>query len=309
MGAAIAAHVANAGVPVRLYDVASPEGRDSNAVAAAAIARLRTAEPAPLMHGRNAELITPGCVDDDLHLIADCDWIIEAIVERVEIKRALYARLEQPRKPGSIVSSNTSTIRLAALVETLPGSFRPRLSHHPFLQSAALPAPARGRARGRPRARKPSPQSNASPTYSLGKTVVRCKDTPGFIANRIGIYWLQCAVGKAIELGLRVEEADAVMGKPVGMPKTGVFGLLDMTGIDLMPHVIASMAGALASDDPFHEVHVEPPLIKRMIAEGYTGRKGKGGFLSFAAWCHAQDQRKLSTSRPAIPREPRASSQ
>ena len=123
MGAAIAAHVANAGVRVRLYDVASSGEAGRNAIATAAIARLLTTDPAPLMHRRNAERITPQCVDDDLHLIADCDWIVEAVIERIEVKRALYLRIEQARRPGSIVSSNTSTIRLAALLDGLPESF------------------------------------------------------------------------------------------------------------------------------------------------------------------------------------------
>jgi 3-hydroxyacyl-CoA dehydrogenase len=108
--------------------------------------------------------------------------------------------------------------------------------------------------------------------------VVPCHDTPGFIGNRIGIYWLQCAVGEAMAAGIPVEEADAVLGRPVGIPKTGVFGLLDLVGLDLMPHVLASMEQRLAGDDPFHEVFAVPELLQKMIADGYTGRKGKGGF-------------------------------
>jgi 3-hydroxyacyl-CoA dehydrogenase len=277
MGAGIAAHVANAGVAVRLFDVAARNGGQRNAIAAAAVARLLTMNPAPLMHRRNVELITPACVEDDLHLIEDCDWIIEAIIERVDAKRSLYEKLDQARRPGSIVSSNTSTIRLAALLETMPDSFaRDFLITHFFNPPRYLrllevvPGPAT-------RAEAIATVERFA-DLSLGKTVVRCKDTPGFIANRIGIYWLQCAVGKAIEMNLRVEEADAIMGEPIGAPKTGVFGLLDLTGIDLMPHVVSSLAAALAGDDPFHSVHSEPAIIKRMIAEGYTGRKGRGGF-------------------------------
>ncbi|MDP9138115.1 MAG: 3-hydroxyacyl-CoA dehydrogenase family protein, partial [Pseudomonadota bacterium] len=241
MGAAIAAHVANAGIPVRLYDVASAGAAERNAIAAGAIARLLTTDPAPLMHRRNAELITAACVEDDLGLIADCDWIIEAVIERIDIKQALYRQIEQARRPNSIVSSNTSTIRLAALLESLPESFaRDFLITHFFNPPRYLrllevvPGPAT-------RAEALAAVERFA-DFSLGKTVVRCKDTPGFIANRIGIYWLQCAVGKAIELGLRIEEADAIMSKPIGVPKTGIFGLLDMTGIDLMPHVLSSMA-------------------------------------------------------------------
>ncbi len=277
MGAAIAGHVANAGIPVRLYDLVSPQEADRSAIAVAAIAKLLTTEPAPLMHRRNAQLVTPANIEDDLGSIADCDWIIEAVVERIEVKRTLYQRIEQARRTGSIISSNTSTIRLAALLEGLPHGFaRDFLITHFFnpprylrlLEVVAGPA-ADAEALA---------AVERFADFSLGKTVVRCKDTPGFIANRIGIYWLQCAVGKAIELGLSVEEADAVMSGPLGVPKTGIFGLLDVTGIDLMPQVVASMKAALGPDDAFHEICQEPAIITKMIAQGLIGRKGKGGF-------------------------------
>jgi 3-hydroxyacyl-CoA dehydrogenase len=276
MGASIAAHVANAGVKVRLLDVATNNGNRS-AIAAAALDRLLKADPAPFMHRRNAELVTPGNIDDDIGSIADCDWIIEAIVEKVEAKRVLYERIERARRPGSIVSSNTSTISLAPLVDGLPDSFAADfLITHFFNPPRYL--------RLLEIATGPRTRPDAVATISrfadlrLGKTVVRCKDTPGFIANRIGIYWLQCAVTQAMDAGLTVEEADAVLGRPTGVPKTGVFGLLDMVGLDLMPHVLGSMAASLPKDDPFHAAFREPELIRTMIADGYTGRKGKGGF-------------------------------
>ena len=112
----------------------------------------------------------------------------------------------------------------------------------------------------------------------LGKSVVACKDRPGFIGNRLGIYWLQTAVVEAVAAGLTVEEADAIMGKPMGVPKTGVFGLIDLVGLDLMPHINASMSALLDKDDPYHASSTPLPLIEKMIREGYTGRKGKGGF-------------------------------
>ncbi|MCB1871592.1 MAG: 3-hydroxyacyl-CoA dehydrogenase family protein, partial [Gammaproteobacteria bacterium] len=113
---------------------------------------------------------------------------------------------------------------------------------------------------------------------SLGKGVVKCKDTPGFIANRIGIYWIQVAVAEAMALGLTVEEADAVVGKPMGIPKTGVFGLSDLVGLDLLPHLMESMLRRLPANDPLRDRAAIPALIGKMIADGYTGRKGKGGF-------------------------------
>jgi 3-hydroxyacyl-CoA dehydrogenase len=113
---------------------------------------------------------------------------------------------------------------------------------------------------------------------ALGKSVVRCKDRPGFIANRLGTYWIMVGIIEAIDAGLTVEEADAIVGPPLGMPKTGIFGLLDLVGLDLVPHVNASMARALPESDDFHKANRELPLIARMISEGRTGRKGKGGF-------------------------------
>jgi 3-hydroxyacyl-CoA dehydrogenase len=113
---------------------------------------------------------------------------------------------------------------------------------------------------------------------SLGKTVVQCKDSPGFIANRLGVFWLTSAVTEAIEAGLTIEEADAIMGAPFGIPKTGVFGLMDLVGLDLMPHVNSSLAGALPQTDAFHAKNRPVPIIGRLIETGYTGRKGKGGF-------------------------------
>ena len=108
--------------------------------------------------------------------------------------------------------------------------------------------------------------------------MVDAKDTPGFIANRLGVFWIEAAVSAAVEGGLTVEEADAVMGRPIGIPKTGVFGLLDLVGLDLSRHVSREMTAALPKDDAYHEVRTDLPLFQKLIDEGYTGRKGKGGF-------------------------------
>ena len=124
MGAGIAAQVANAGVPVVLLDIAAKDGDNPRAIAEGAVEKLLKTDPAPLMHRRNARLITPGCIDDDMDLIADCDWIVEAIIERLDLKQTLYGKIEAARKPGSIVSSNTSTIPLTQLTGGLPESFR-----------------------------------------------------------------------------------------------------------------------------------------------------------------------------------------
>ncbi|NKB55978.1 MAG: 3-hydroxyacyl-CoA dehydrogenase [Alphaproteobacteria bacterium] len=277
MGASIAAHIANAGLPVMLLDIV-PDGADNrDAVAEGAIERLLKTDPAPLMHKRNARRITPGNIEDHLDRLSDCDWIIEAIIERVDIKRALYEKLEAVRKDGSIVSSNTSTIPLATLTDGMPDRFK-----GDFLITHFFNPPRYMRLLEL--ISGPESRPNTIETLrtfmdtALGKTVIDCKDTPGFIANRIGTFWLQGAVVAAIEDGVTVEEADAVIGRPMGIPKTGVFGLLDMVGLDLMPHVLHSLADALPKDDPFHAIYREPEMIEQMIAAGYTGRKGKGGF-------------------------------
>jgi 3-hydroxyacyl-CoA dehydrogenase len=277
MGAGIAAQVANAGVPVLLLDIVPSGAENRNAIAEGAVARMQKTEPAPLMSARAAKLITPGNTEDHLDQLTGCDWIVEAVVERLEVKQDLYRRIDAVRRPGTAVSSNTSTIPLHMLIEGLGEKFaRDFLITHFFnpprymrlLEIVAGPAS--------------DPDTVAAVSrfgdVMLGKSIVRCKDTPGFIANRLGVYWMQVAMVEAFDLGLTVEEADAIVGPPMGVPRTGIFGLTDLVGLDLMPHVNASMARALANDDPFHAHNRELPLLKRMIEQGLTGRKGKGGF-------------------------------
>ena len=277
MGAGIAAHITNAGVPVVLLDIVPEGAKNRNAIAEDAVKKLLKADPAAFMHERHAKLITTGNIEDHLDRVADCDWIIEAVIEKLDAKHAIYGKIDAVRKPGSIVSSNTSTIPLAVLCEGMPAGFaRDFLITHFFnppryMRLLELVAGEKTRADALQAVRRFA-------DVALGKGVVDCKDTPGFIANRIGIYWLQCGVLEAMEAGLTVEEADLVCGRPMGIPKTGVFGLLDLVGLDLMPHVLGSLAGALPETDAFHAVRREPELIGKMIADGYTGRKGKGGF-------------------------------
>ncbi len=271
MGAGIAAHCANAGVPVVLLDIV-PGG------AAKAVERMLKTDPAPFMHKGAARLVTPGDLGSDAGLLAECDWIVEAIVERLDAKRELYATLDAVRKPGSILSSNTSTIPLAALTEGA-GFARDVLITHFFNppRYMRLLEVVQG-----PETR---PEAVAAITAfadrALGKTVIPCKDRPGFIANRIGGLWIQSAINHAVDLRLSIEEADAVMGPPLGIPKTGVFGLLDLVGLDLMPHVAASMKASLPAEDAYVLGMREHALVARLIAEGRTGRKGgKGGFYT-----------------------------
>jgi len=277
MGAGIAAHVANAGVEVLLLDIVPEGATNRNAIAEMAVEKLLKADPAAFMSKRAARLVTPGNIEDNLADLASCDWIVEAVIERLDIKQALYAKIEAARAPGSAVSSNTSTIPLADLVAGLPESFR-----RDFLITHFFNPPRYMRLLEIVAGANTDAATVAAVSrfadVKLGKTIVTCKDTPGFIANRLGTYWLQRAVGEAFAQGLRIEDADAVMGRPFGIPKTGVFGLIDLVGLDLMPHVQGSLKRALPACDPFHATLRDEPLIEKMIATGYTGRKGKGGF-------------------------------
>ncbi|MYN12656.1 3-hydroxyacyl-CoA dehydrogenase [Pusillimonas sp. TS35] len=277
MGAGIAAQVANAGVPAVLLDVV-PEGAvNRNQIAEKAIAALLKAQPAAFMSKKAARLVTPGNIEDHLALLADCDWIVEAVIEKLDIKHALYKKIDAYRKPGSIVSSNTSTIPLARLVQGMGDAFAADFCITHFfnpprylrlLELVTSPA-------NRPE------QISALTSFidlALGKSVVPCKDSPGFIANRLGTLWIKAALANAFTQGIDVEEADALLGKPFGVPKTGIFGLVDLVGLDLMRYVDASMAALLPEGDLFHRLGQPLPLLEEMVAGGYTGRKGKGGF-------------------------------
>ncbi len=265
MGAGIAAQVANAGVPVVLLDIVPAGANDRSVLAKSAVEKLRKAEPAAFMHDGAAKLIETGNLDDDLGKLADCDWIIEAVLERLDVKQALYHRLQAVRRPGTAISSNTSTIALKWLTQGMGEAFR-----RDFLITHFFNPPRYMRLMELVAGADTDPgladRVASFADRALGKSVVRCNDSPGFIANRLGIYWLQCALVEAIDQGLTVEEADAIVGPPMGIPKTGVFGLMDLVGIDLGPQVNASMRDR------------DVPLIGRMIEQGLTGRKGKGGF-------------------------------
>jgi 3-hydroxyacyl-CoA dehydrogenase len=277
MGAGIAAQFANAGVPVLLLDIVPDGAANRNVLAESAIAKMLKTEPAPFMSARAAKLVTPGNIEDHLAQLAESDWIVEAVVERLDVKQALYRKIDAVRRPGAAVSSNTSTIPLALLTRGLSDGF---ISH--FLITHFFNPPRYMRLLeivAGPHTDVQLAQSVAHfADHVLGKSVVHCHDSPGFIANRLGVYWLEIGVIEAIDLGLTVEEADAVIGKPMGIPKTGVFGLLDLVGLDLMPHINASLAASLPANDAFHAANRDLPLIRKMIAEGHTGRKGKGGF-------------------------------
>ena len=277
MGAGIAAQVANAGVPVVLLDIVPKEGSNRNAIAEGAVAKMLKTEPAPFMSKSAARLVETGNIEDHLDKVVECDWVIEAVIERLDIKQGLYAKLEAVKRDGTAVSSNTSTIPLANLVEGRSDAFK-----RDFLITHFFNPPRYMRlleiVTGRDTDAAVAAKVEQFADVAMGKTVVQANDTPGFIANRIGTYWIQLGINAAFDMGLTVELADAIVGKPMGVPKTGIFGLVDLVGIDLMPHLQASLTSTLPKDDPYHAIARTMPLIEKMIAHGYTGRKGKGGF-------------------------------
>ena len=276
MGSGIAAQIANAGHQALLLDLAARDGAEKSP-AEMAIDRLLASDPPQLMHKRNAGSITTGTISDDFDKLAECDWIIEAVVERLDIKKDLYARLHATIGPDCIVSSNTSTIPISLLVEDMPADFRKRfaITHYfnPVRYMRLLEL-----VRGADTEDAVIDRLADFNDRVLGKGVVRCADTPGFLGNRVGVFALQVGIDEAMRNALTIEQADALMGRPMGIPKTGVFGLYDLIGIDLMVDVVASLRSILPEGDAFHAVGGENAMISAMIADGFTGNKGRGGF-------------------------------
>ena len=300
MGAGIAAHCANAGCEVLLLDIVK-EGGDRSAIAKAAVQQMAKSNPEMLMHKGNVKLISAGNIEDDLDKLSEADWVIEVIVENLGIKTSLYASMSEHIGPDTIVSSNTSTLPRSELVEGMSSEMTSRfLITHFFNPPRYLPLLEV----------VTSPEVDDSVTERLcsfaderlGKRVIMCNDTPGFIGNRLGVYFIQRAFKATIDHGFTVEQADAMLGRPLGIPKTAVFGLMDLVGIDLSVHVIESLISHLPKDDPFHDiVGTGEDIIQEMIADGYTGRKGKGGFyrLNKEGGKRVKEARDLTTGEYA----------
>jgi len=277
MGLGIAGQLANAGVEVLLLDIPA-DGDDRNAITERALQRLLDENQPGLLHKDYVDRITIGNIEDDMHRLADVDWITEAVVERLDIKKALYREIDSHRKQGSIISSNTSTIPISLLVEDMPISFREEFAITHFFNPVRFMRLLEI-VRGEATRLEVIKCLELFADRLLGKGIVVCNDTPGFLGNRVGVYAIQMALHTAFRMGLRPEEADAIFGRPMGIPKTGVFGLYDLIGIDLMSDVAKSLVSILPDNDVFHEVSAEIPVMVRMIDEGRIGNKGdKGGF-------------------------------
>ncbi|WP_346910975.1 3-hydroxyacyl-CoA dehydrogenase NAD-binding domain-containing protein [uncultured Roseibium sp.] len=277
MGAGIAAHCANAGIRTLLLDIVPEGAEERNALALKAIERLKTARPAAFAAPEAAGLVIPGNTEDNLADAGACDLVIEAVIEDLAIKRDLYRRLAEVRSPHTVISSNTSTLPLAELTAELPEDAR----RH-FMVTHFFNPPRYMRLVEVVAGPETDPEAalrvQAFCERFLGKRAVVCRDRPGFIANRLGTYWMVAAANGAVDRGISVEDADACLGKPFGIPPTGIFGLLDLVGIDLMGKATKSMYSALAETDPFQKIGDDTRLFDDMTVKGLLGRKSGGGF-------------------------------
>ena len=276
MGAQIAAHLANAGVPVVLFDLPAKEG-DPNGIVNKALAGLAKLEPSPLATADRAAYIDAANYDTDLALLAGCDLVIEAIAERMDWKRDLYAKIGPHLAPHAILASNTSGLSINALAEALPAAVRPRFCGIHFFnpprymhlvelvaQQATDPALV-----------------DALETFvvtTLGKGVVRAKDTPNFVANRVGIFSMLATMAHTETYGLSFDVVDALTGPAIGRAKSATYRTADVVGLDTMAHVIETMQDTLP-DDPWHPLFRVPPVLAGLIAQGALGQKTKAGFF------------------------------
>lgn len=274
MGAQIAAHCVNAGIQTLLYDLPT-EGKDKNALIDKAITNLTRLKPSPLALPSMASLIQAKNYDDNLEELKHCDLIIEAIAERLELKEALYERVAPMVTDTAFLVTNTSGLSLQTLAEVLPKSLRPRFcGMHFFNPPRYLPLveliPS-----------KETSKENLDFLETwlcqrLGKSVVRAKDTPNFIANRVGVFSLLSVMHHAAELNLGFDEVDALTGPLIGRPKSATFRTMDVVGLDTMAQVVKTMWDKL-KDDPWHELFVLPPWFDELIKARSLGQKSGQG--------------------------------
>jgi 3-hydroxyacyl-CoA dehydrogenase len=276
MGSRIAAHFANAGIPALLLDVVRPGSADRSAAARQGIDQALKQRPTGFYTASKAALVTPGNFEDDLDKVADCDWIIEAVKEDLDIKRALWMRVQELRKPDSILSTNTSGIPLARITEGMRADFRAHfLGTHFFNPPRYLHLAEIIPGRDTDSAVLAFVRDFCD--RRLGKGVVICKDTPNFIANRIGSMFGAATYHAMMESGLSIEEVDALTGPLIGVPRTATFRLVDLVGLDVWALVSQNLYD-LIPNDPWRERIAPPSFLKQMIERGWLGDKAGQGF-------------------------------
>lgn len=276
MGSGIAAIIANSNTQVLLLDIAlSPE--DKNALVNKALDRLKNSIPHNLSHPSKLKYIEIGNLEDDLSKLSDCDLIIEVIIENIESKLSLYELIIPYIKSNAILTSNTSTLPLNQLKSKLPIEFKPRfiITHffNPPRQMRLVEIVSDSQT-----AENVMEAVQDFIELKVGKVIVECNDSPGFIANRIGCFLMELALRKAIKYELNIKTIDKIFHKYLGLPKTGIFGLMDLIGLDVMALIAKSLNKFLPKGDKFVIMYKEIPEIEKLMGEGYIGRKGKGGF-------------------------------
>jgi 3-hydroxyacyl-CoA dehydrogenase len=281
MGAQIAAHLVNCKVPVVLFDLPAKDG-PKNGIVTKAVEGLKKLKPAPLGVPEDAARIQAANYEEHLALLGECDLVIEAIAERMDWKLDLYQRIAPALAAHAIVASNTSGLSITKLSEALPDSIRPRFCGIHFFNPPRYMAlvelidtPAT----------QPEvlDQLEAFVTTSLGKSVVRAKDTPNFIANRVGIAGMLATIKEAEHFGLSYDVVDDLTGKKLGRASSGTFRTADVVGLDTMAHVIRTLQDNLgdgkAMPDPFAPSYATPPVLAALIAKGALGQKAGAGFF------------------------------
>src|ERR1700687_4785815 len=278
MGARIAAHFANAGVPSYLLDIVPPDADAAarNKAAAAGLESAKKSKPAAFFESGLARLVTVGNFEDDLKRLSEVDWIIEAVVENLDIKRALLKKVEAIRKPGTIVTTNTSGLPVGKIAEGFSDDFRKSWFGTHFFNP--------------PRYMRlleiiPTPETDAAAIeavtrfsdVNLGKGVVFAKDTPNFIANRIGTFSVLNVMRLMQEMDLSIEDVDTLTGEAVGWPKSATFRTIDLVGLDILGHVVGNMENAGGQEHPPHPSPL-PDFYKQMLERKWLGDKTQGGF-------------------------------
>jgi 3-hydroxyacyl-CoA dehydrogenase len=289
MGARIAAHFANAGVPSYLFDIVPPDadGPARNKIAAAGLDAAKKSKPAAFFEPSLAKLISVGNFEDDLQKLADVDWIIEAVVENLEIKRSLLKKVDAVRKPGTVITTNTSGLPVSKIAEGFPDDFRRSWFGTHFFNPPRymrllelIPTPDTDRS-----------LLDAIAWFSdvrLGKGVVFAKDTPNFIGNRIGTFSVLNVIRLMQEMDLTIEDVDALTGTPVGWPKSATFRTIDLVGLDILGHVVSNMTTNV--HDERSELKL-PDFYKQMLERKWLGDKTKGGFYKKSKGADGKEER------------------
>jgi 3-hydroxyacyl-CoA dehydrogenase len=303
MGARIAAHFANAGVPSYLFDIVPPDadGPARNKIAAAGLEAAKKSKPAAFMEPSLARFVTVGNFEDDIKKLAEVDWIIEAVVENLEIKRALLKKVEAVRKPGTIVTTNTSGLPVGKIAEGFSDDFRWAWFGTHFFNPPRymrlleiIPTPEADRA-----------AIDAISHFCdvrLGKGVVIAKDTPNFIGNRIGTFSVLNVIRLMQEMGLTIEEVDALTGQAVGWPKSATFRTIDLVGLDILGHVVGNMTSNV--HDERSDLRL-PGFFGKMLEHKWLGDKTKGGFYKKAKGGDGKEDERLALDWKTLEYHPR----